>query len=877
VGFPVAVAVVVEAVLAASAAEASAVAAPVEAGRKCRLHYKHKRHKLYFNLCLLCLFLLVNWPGLWGDFPSFKNEFITKPMKTSQHLIINTCILSILLILPSFYSGPLKNSNEQEFFAKANLFNLKFPQEKIYLHLDRPSYWANDDIWFKAYLKNSPISESNLYVELVNSSGEVVSKNICWVQNGLAYGDIHVDEELSSGVYQIRAYTNWLRNFDDTWFFRKNLVVWNLRDKQPAENSKELTTKDVDLQFFPEGGTFISGVKNRVAFKAIDKNGKGVDFQGEITDDLGNKIASLKSGFKGIGSVVFEPQEGRKYKAQVTVPGGKTLDIDLPKSESTGEILSVDPTSSKNIQITVSFKGVGSEPVSGKEYLVIGQSGGAVCFQKKIVASPESGTFEINKSFLPAGIVKFTLFDQAMIPHCERLVFVNHQDHINIEIKTDKTDYLNREKVELELKSISTEGIPCIANLSVSVYNAENQFQTEKYPDNILTHFLLSSELRGTIEEPAYYFKDDSLSTLLALDNVMLTHGYRQFEWKEIREDKYPEIAYQPVGCIQLGGTVTSTVRGRPVPKAKVTMMTVKSLLATYEQTADSLGRFLFTDLYFNDTLYVALQAVNQKGNRNTEIEIDVKSATSPKSTYLPFNYKFEKENEAMTSTFLSELSPEIINRKWRLSDTIMLGDINVMTRKMKKSDRHNRPYAEADYVFEVSKFDMVNNDIFEMMDLNSAAMRSFMGKGPQLFLDGAPVDMEFIADKPVSWFDKVEAVTMAPGPHGIGPGLFFYTKRGAPHYVPADVFGMKSYAVLGYSVIRQFYSPEYENREIPVERKDFRSTIYWNPIVITDSTGVAHTSFYNSDEVGNMQIIVEGVTADGKLCRGVGSYKVGY
>jgi hypothetical protein len=648
-------------------------------------------------------------------------------MKTSQNLAFIFIFLLILLILPSFYREPDKEIDEQRLLEKANLFNLKFPQEKIYLHLDRPSYWANDDIWFKAYLKNSPIPESNLYVELLNSTGKVVYKNLCWAQNGLAYGDFHLEDTLSSGVYQIRAYTDWLRNFDEAWFFRKNLVIWNLRDKQPSVESNELKAKDVDIQFFPEGGTFISGLKNRVAFKVIDKNGKGIDLEGEIIDDRGNKITEIKSQFRGIGNFVIEPEENRKYSAHFVVPGRFTIQVNLPTTKKDGVVLSVDPTDTGKIQISVRDKSRTPDGNQEAEYLLVGQAGGTICYKTKILTTEGSSQLAIEKKSLPPGIVRFTLFDQGMIPHCERLVFISRHDNIDIEIKPEKTEYTKRERVHLDIKTISASQIPLSSNLSVSVFNPENQLETEKYPDNILTHFLLNSELRGTIEEPAYYFKDDSLSTLSALDNLMLTQGYRQFEWKEISENKLPEITYQPVACIQLGGTVTSTVLGKPVRNAKVTMMTVKSMLGTYEQKTDSLGQFLFTDLYFRDTVYVALQALNEKGNRNNEIEIDERSGTSPKTGYLPFSYKYEKENEVLTSTFLSELSPEIINRKWRLSDTILIGDINVLARKKKKDDGHIRPYLEADYSVDISKLDKVYNNLSEMMETSSAVWRSII------------------------------------------------------------------------------------------------------------------------------------------------------
>ena len=217
-------------------------------------------------------------------------------MKTLRNLFL---FLIVTFAFYSFYLIAEQDKNVQQLLAKTNLFNLRFPQERVYLHLDRPSYWADDDVWFKAYVKNSPINEGNLYIEIINATGDVVNKNIAWVQNGLAYGDFHLADTLSSGVYQVRAYTNWMRNFDEVWFFRKDLVIWNPRDKKIDAEPQKLRQRDIDLQFFPEGGTFVAGVKNRVAFKSTDKQGKGIDFDGTIVDESGSKVAEIKSIYKG--------------------------------------------------------------------------------------------------------------------------------------------------------------------------------------------------------------------------------------------------------------------------------------------------------------------------------------------------------------------------------------------------------------------------------------------------------------------------------------------------------------------------------------------------------------------------------------------------
>lgn len=801
-------------------------------------------------------------------------------MKKTTTLIILPCLFLIFFISHAFYPAPFPNSSYKQLLAKTNLFNLQFPQERIYLHLDRPSYWANDDIWFKAYLKNSPIPDCNLYVELLNSSGTVLLKRMYWAQNGLAYGDLHLADTISSGVYQIRAYTNWMRNFDDVWFFRQNLVIWNLRDKLPVNEMNKISHKDVDFQFFPEGGTFLAGISNKMAFKATDKNGKGIEVIGKVVDDLDNVVVELKSHFKGMGSFQIEPKEGRKYKAQITVAGGIRRNVDLPEAQAQGVAMSIDPTDTDKVFINIYDRSKETEPSLGKSYVLVGQSNGVISYSKEITMNREVFYFEIEKSHLPNGIVQFTLFDEEMIPRCERLVFNNRHEFITVQIAPDKPVYRTREKVQIDISTITDDEIPCFSNLSMSVYNPEMQLKLDDFPNSILSQFLLNSELKGTIEDPAYYFKDDSLSTILNLDNLMLTHGYRHFEWEAIKDNKYPEIQYQPEGSIQVKGTVTSSLQGKPVPDAQVTMMFVKSQFGLHDQTTDSLGRFLFSDLYFNDTVYVSLQAVNKKGRRTNWIELDRKSSISPKAGFLPLSYQYDNGSQVNTTAYLSEVSSAVINKKWRLSDTILLGDINVMTKMIKKGDGHVRMYVEPDYVFDLDKQDDVYGNIYEMMDGKIPGVRIDMiekafyirGEIPaMLYLDAIPVDYEFLSTFSSQTFDKIEVKKTPPF-----EGIHFYTKRGEKFVnAPTDALGMKSSKIIGYSVIRKFYSPNYESQQ-PVEMKnDFRNTLYWNPIVRTDSTGVSKVNFYNSDQTGAVRVVVEGITSDGRLCRGVSQYNV--
>ncbi len=795
-------------------------------------------------------------------------------------------ILSLIVFIGIFGFAYHSNTENaiQQLLSKTNLFNLRFPQERVYLHLDRPSYWAGDDVWFKAYVKNSPINECNLYIEIINVTGDVVNKNIAWVQNGLAYGDFILADTLSSGVYQIRAYTNWMRNFDEVWYFRKDLVIWNPRDKKIEAEPMKLRQRDIDLQFFPEGGTFVAGAKNRIAFKATDKQGKGIDFEGVIVDDSGNKVADIKSVYKGIGSFVFQPESGKKYTAEAFFAGNIEKQTDLPKPQNEGALLSVDALDAAKITVQVIEKSSKQET-----YFLVAQSGGGeIFYHTKVTSDNEIRTIELDKTKLPGGILKFTLFSSNLIPVCERLVFNNLVEVVNLVIKPDKPDYKQREKVKIGVAAIASNGEPSEANLSMSVYNVAAQLKEEEFANNIFTHFLLSSELKGNVENPAYYFKDDSLTTFQALDNLMLTHGYREFEWKEILEDKQPEIAFQPEPSIEIKGRVISAIANKPVAGGKVTMMTLKSLLNVSQQETDSLGRFVFPDLYFYDTIYVSLKAENSRGKTATVIEVDSSSSISPESKHLPSLVEYKYDEPFETLTYLSETKSDLIKRKWSLTDTILIGDIKVVARKKKNDDGHVRSYLEADFVYDIAAqkgapgniYDAIEGKIPGVMYDQDKAIFSARGSVLKIYMDGIEMRGEMtIKDFASQMFDKVEYIKSGifAGINYRGGILFFYTKRGEKNFnrPVAKPQGMEGLRVVGYSVSRKFYAPVYDSPEQPEKKEDIRNTIYWNPLVMTDSTGVAIEVFYQSDETGEMKIVIEGVTKDGKLCRGVSAYKV--
>ncbi len=787
------------------------------------------------------------------------------------------------LILASFGFTIVSDSDKgtQQLVSTSNLFNLRFPQERVYLHLDRPSYWVDEDIWFKAYVKNSPINECNLYVELINPSGTVVLRNTCWVQNGLSYGDMHLPDTLTSGIYQLRAYTNWMRNFDNQWFFCEELVVSNPANTQRPGEVIRLKTRHIDLQFFPEGGSFVTGVKNKVAFKAVDNNGKGIDFSGHLTDGAGNPVAEVESRFKGIGSIVFTPEKGKRYTVEAIFPGNVRKSESLPKAKDEGVTLSINSLDSTQIEVQIYSKFTAIDVEN--EYLLIGQSGGYICYQKRLKTDNGVNVQRIDKNKLPGGIIQFTLFDSNLVPLCERLVYNKPKDLIKLLIKTEKQAYKPHEKVKLGVAAIAQSGKACLSNLSISVYNTTKNLTENDYPNNLYTHFLLNSELKGNIESPGYYIKDDSLSTQLALDNLLLTHGYREFNWEVVLNGAYPEIKFQPESSIQLKGRVVSSATNTPVANGKVTMMTVKGLLETYETQTDSLGNFVFQDLFFYDTLFVSLQALNKRRNRNTIIEIDANVESSPKTSSDVPTYEYS-DSTLQKFTNLNEIRSIQVKKKWGFEDTIIMQELNVVAHK-KEKDEHPKIYTNVGTVYDVNLNDSRSGSILDAIEGIIPGVykenESFYARGQSVkfYMDNMEVGVDVLEQFPVELIDKVEYVKMpiTVGINYSGGIIFIYPKRGMKNTVPPNEMsrGMESVKIIGYSVSRKFYSPKYDEANAVENKVDYRNTLYWNPVLRTDSTGIAVTGFYNSDEVGEIKIVVEGLTSDGKLCRGVSGYSV--
>jgi len=456
-------------------------------------------------------------------------------MKTFSLVVLE---LMILFNLSSFGNGFNSQYHPDEDSLKII--------EKVYLHIDRESYYAGDDIWFKAYLVEATDRlltdhSTNLHVELISPSGEITDSRVVRITGGLGNGDFHLAGNLKSGRYMVRAYTNYMRNFGDNLFFHKDIIIINSTDSNKSfQDSVTVVTEKPEINFFPESGSLVDNVPSVIAFKSVDIHGIGYNVAGEIYSSTDEIVTTFKSTHKGMGIFSLTPTSGINYYALIKNRNGDLIRYDIPESFSTGVVLTI----SKNLEreLFLNFK---TNPATfnllKNSDLSLTVSARNLTFKTYSFRMQSLNSFlRIPTEDLPDGIFILTLSGIDKLPLCERLVFIQNGEEVNIKIETDKAVYKQRDSVSVKISLVVNSRVPQNAFLSLSAIDDIFSDNSSGFPSTISSWFLLESDVRGTVEEPSYYFDPSNSNRLKDLDILLLTQGWRDFEWK------YMNVNYPP-------------------------------------------------------------------------------------------------------------------------------------------------------------------------------------------------------------------------------------------------------------------------------------------------------------------------------------------
>ena len=411
-----------------------------------------------------------------------------------------------------------------------------FPQEKIYLHIDKPYYIAGETIWFRTHLVDAvthvpaPVSRY-VYVELFNMLDTLVTRIKIRNDNDAYHGHLDLPDDLPAGDYTLRAYTYYMRNLDEHYFNTRQIRIGNLKNRQlrdetafsydPDEKTNmdfhfSSAVNDFDLDFYPEGGALLTGCRSRVAFKALMSNGLPANIAGIVCDRQGNKMDTLRTSYQGMGYFMLLPEEGMSYHVICTDDRQQTKRFDLPEALHDGYTLSVTGRKDKiDVMVSKAASTHSNEPL----YLLAHTRG------RVLLAMP----WEDNRDFItfsrqefPSGALHFVLFNASFHPVSERLVFINNDDQAQVSCQCDPDGFAARSLVHNRITLTGEDGQPLSGSFSVAV-TADSAVVVDTTV-NILTQLLLTSDLRGYINNPAAYFEKDNVSAA-KLDLLMMMQG----------------------------------------------------------------------------------------------------------------------------------------------------------------------------------------------------------------------------------------------------------------------------------------------------------------------------------------------------------------
>ncbi|MDD4922485.1 MAG: hypothetical protein PHS30_08435, partial [Bacteroidales bacterium] len=538
-----------------------------------------------------------------------------------------------------------------------------FPQEKLYLHIDKPYYSAGERIWFRAYLVQAailaPMGLSRyIYVELLNAHNEVVlRKKIRPTEKAQFFGQIDLSPDMSEGWYSIRAYTKFMQNVDEAYFYRQKVYIGNslkglagvsIDEKTGSYNSDFKKTTEVkadfDVQFFPEGGQLIAGNMQMVGFKAIARNGLGADITGRIVDEQNKEVCTFKSSHLGMGLIAISPQMGQTLSAICEDSHGQNLTVKLPAVSAEHCALVVKQNASI---INISVLSPNGAARKDTLYLMANLRGLPV-FQNTLL--PESQGISLAKKGLTSGITQLLLLNRNGKILSERLVFISGSDKANMSLNLDKPNYTKRDIAHASILLKNSEGKPIEGNFSISVTD-DIDVRIDSNETTIQSYLLLQSDLKGHIENPNWYFNPKNKNTAYQLDMLMLTQGWKRYNTAAALEGKYDTGRGFP---FEKGPVITGKVQNFParrgIPKNNVSFLVHKKM-AFDMTTTDNYGHFVYQSPEYPDSTEIMVQAEKKPG---AFLELVIYPDTFPKvgiSCIFPDDIK----NDAAMKDFLKK------------------------------------------------------------------------------------------------------------------------------------------------------------------------------------------------------------------------------
>ena len=814
-------------------------------------------------------------------------------------------------------------------------FNSIFPQEKVYLQFDNTSYYTGETIWFKAFVVSASslgrAQSKVLYVDLLSPTGVLLKQEKLKIVAGQADGSFALMDgstaqarekrgvlEYPSGFYEVRAYTSYMLNFDNEILFSRVLAVYdppkeegNYYESSPVITIKRSETSEfrpkteklrkINASFYPEGGHLIIGKPCRVAFKVTDDTGFGIDATGHIE----GKDISFSTVHDGMGWFTFTPQE-RRNEVEIEVDGS-TRSFSLPQAEPSGYVMTVDAFGSDSIKINVDGEGLtpatlGVSLTCRGELMDFGTIETGSAPAERII--PLHG--------VPEGVCRVYLFDKNGILYSSRSFY--HRSKVIkapvLEMTTDKSSYQPFEKITLNF-SLSEKGSPFRDRFCLSV--RDSRTQNNAYTDDLRTSMLLSSDLKGFIEHPSWYFDSDEPERDEALDLLCLVQGWERYDWEIMTGQRHFAEKHRMEESLTLNGWILNSSGKKKMEGVEVTASLVpqdKTLTEIYSYKTDTLGYFGF-DIgaeFYDKAKFTISAHTDRERLIGTSARIQIDRPASPTvRAYTPGELVFTgiKGSGSKKNTRKDQEEenpyPTVIN----IETGFLLPDVDIDEERMYIDYfTFNAFDVTKDVELELDKGDYTTDLMGYLIDKGYEVVLSDSGAGigsingwePFFYIhnnskylyqgiyehpgsiDTKDIKSIIIFDRPMFMMNILTQCHLyqeylnASIQTIFGEDLYrrlvlvdIQMKEDGELSTREELFNINKRitTVDGYSRPYAFYSPEYPDGPIFGD-VDYRRTLYWNPNVITDEDGKAQVEFYNNSITKRFNVEAAGITSAG-------------
>ena len=812
-------------------------------------------------------------------------------------------IYNFLFVLIFLFQASCVFAQEKESFTPICEQNVFLFQEKLHLHTDRDHYLAGDTVWLRAHCVDArshrPVAESRyVYVELHDDEGKLARRIKLLARDGRYAGYLPLPAD-AGGDYALVAYTLFMANQGSDYFFKKPISVAPLRPDAKVGASTERRIGAFDVQFFPEGGYLIDDIRCRVAFKALADDGLSVEVEGVIRNARGEVVDSIRSLHAGMGCAAFTPRDGERYYAECSIPSGQTRRFELPATDNDACVLRV---LSEEERFTVQ--------VLARRPLPEGLSLALLCRGNLLYREtwePQRPALVFEREGIPGGVLQLLLLDAEGNALSERLLFNRSEERARVSLAA-AGERAPRRKQTLTVEVRNPDGAPAEGDFSLSVTDRAAGPRPEGA--SICATLLLTSELRGYIEDPDWYFDSAHAAAETALDALLMTQGWRRYDVPALLRGERPALHYpleagqEIAGRINKGGIWN---RKHGLNRYEVQLLAPQWGYVTSAPVAED-GTFALNGFDFPDSTTFVLRPVGRSGpQRNAYItltrdsfpEVGELPKRMPEPEEKPYEAQAREYVARRGSTDLRNVTIDTVfvvhhRRDENPEPEHRLASHSWNEQQIKDSgsetildflQRLPGVYVRGSHIWYHDKVPafLINGHLDESIAMleNPMGGINYFNKTGQNIKSRKIIYADDYESLPTCLFYPlalVKSIEFIPGGNSViwGPGLpnngiFSITLKKSYElersFLDESFNNSTLISPIGYQTPSEFYSPSYPTIvHRLVNTPDYRLTIYWNSQLELNKRGQVLVEFYSSDTSSKYDAVIYGVTKDGKI-----------